>query len=167
MVNMILRSLLLISIWSTTQADNYVLISGLAYHVDKQNIVGEDYEYFIPGAGIQHRRECELLECSASAMIVRDSNGEAMYSGTLGIGYLLGRVNLGLEFGLASRVVYLVTYSASNTTITKDRHIIGLAMPKAEIHFDGWMLNVGWIPPVETSSISITQTWYVNFGIKI
>ena len=160
--------LLLVILSTNGKADNYVLLSGLAWHEDKQNTLGEDYEWVIPGVGFQHRRKCEVLECSATAIVVRDSNRHVMYSGTLGVGYkFFDRVNTGLEFGMASRVVYGVRTSATETIITKERQPIGIFMPKIEVDFDWWMLNLDWIPPIHTNSLDVTQALYINIGIKL
>ena len=108
-----------------------------------------------------------MLECSATIMVVNDSNANLMYSGTLGVGYkLFDRVNTGIEFGMASRVVYGMNLN-NEWTGTSERHPIGFFMPKVEVNFDWWMFNIGWIPPVNTSGLIITQAVYLNFGIKL
>ena len=153
MVNMILRYLLLISIWSSTlSSDHYAILSGFAWHGREENLDGREYDVFIEGVGYQYRME----NVQYTALFINDSNGNFMPSLTFGYTYpFFEHLALGLDVGFAYRSFH---YEYS---------LIPVILPKVEVNFDWIIMNIGYIPRIETDNIDITQTVYVNFGFKL
>ena len=145
-------------------AESYLLLSGLAFHGEKESVTGREYDTFIEGAGYQYITPCEMLECSATVLMIIDSNSNFMPSTTLGIAYNVAyNVSLGVEVGFASRIVYVVDMNGVYEA-KEQRKIIGVGLPKMMIDFDRVMLNIGYVPPV---SQYITEVIYLTVGIKI
>ncbi len=160
-----IKIFLAIVISCTLYAGNYIVLSGYAYHFEKENIVGREYDSLIEGIGFQHRRPCGYFECSGTIMLLSDSNSKLMYTGTLGMSYnLFFNVNAGAEVGLGSKMVY----GTSGDEVTSySRHPIGVFMPKLELDFNRIIMNVGFIPGFKSHGVNIDQAIYINFGIKL
>lgn len=135
--------------------DSYVMLSGLAWHKEKANIQNEPYRSVIPGIGYHYK----FSTTSCTVLIVNDSNGNVMPSVTLGKTLpIIDHLNIGLELGITSRVVF----EASDSY----RMVLPLAIPKIEILFDPLILNMSYIPRIRSGYINLNETVYINGGIK-
>jgi len=140
---------------ASLQAEHYLVLSGAAWHEEKESTEGRTYDTFIEGIGYQYRFPDETLEVSYTFLAINDSNGNFQASATLGVDYnVFWNVNLGGEAGLMSRQ-YL-----------KGRKFKPVGVPKAEIDFGRVMLNVVYMPGAKTANWKVTQAVYVNVGIK-
>ena len=148
--------------------DVIILIGGYAWHEDKVNIANEEYESFIPSIGIQYKYNYKNLNCYTTAIVIDDSNANAMPSVTFGIGKnVLSNLELGVDVGVSSRVVYVNYGSGNDMILSTSRQIVPIILPRAIVSIDMININIGYIPPINGSSIKVTQAIYVNFGIKL
>ncbi len=148
-------------------AEKRVILSGFAYHGEKENKVGRPYDYIIEGIGFQYRIPHDSFEYSATALVISDSNSNVMYTGTLGAVYnMFYNVNIGVEVGIGSRMIYAVDDSGHKLDY-RVRNFIPVALPKLEVDFGRIMVNISYIPAISMGSIGVPEVLYVNFGIKI
>lgn len=145
-----MRALLLSALLSTIViADDYVIVSGLAYHGTKINSIGREYDVLIEGIGYQHRHDCFAFECSYTGLIINDSNSHFMPIVSLGATYnVFWNIGIGAEFGVASK------------QFMNERRTIPIALPKAEIVFEYVIVNISYF------HLPSTEVAYANFGLR-
>ena len=156
---------LLLFMATVSLADNYVIVSGLAWHQDKENIAGDKYDTLIEGIGYQYRDKCEMLECSATALFILDSNSKPMGSVTIGTAYpVTDWFSVGVDVGIGYKYVY---YYRESTGVIKDFKAtpVGIMLPKVEFKYKDFMLNIGYIPKID-GMYQVTRAVYANVGIK-
>lgn len=131
-------------------ADSYLILSGLAWH-ERERSDGTEYEVIIEGIGYQYRDG----DWSGTVLAISDSNNNFMPSATVGWSKnVLWNINLGTEVGIGYR------------EFIRGRRAIPIVLPKMELDFRYVMINVTYIPRIETDSIHIPQAVYSNIGIK-
>ncbi len=131
-------------------ADNYLILSGVAWH-ERDRYDGTKYEVIIEGIGYQYRDG----DWSYTALAISDSNNNFMPSATVGWSKnVLWNINLGAEAGIGYR------------SFMRGRRVIPIVLPKMEIDFKYVMINITYIPKVETETFYIPKVVYSNIGIK-
>ncbi len=131
-------------------ADNLFILGGFAWH-ERDRSDGTKYEVIIESVGYQYRYE----DWSYTALVISDSNNNIMPLATVGWSKnILWNINLGAEAGVGYR------------DFLRGKRVIPIILPKMEIDFKYVMINITYIPRVETESIHIPQAVYSNIGIR-
>jgi len=148
-----IKPILALLLFTSLQAENYLMLSGIAYHNKKENSVGRKYDVVIEGIGYQYRHDCMALECSYTALLINDSNSNPQPIVSFGLAYNVAyNINVGIEAGATNR----------KRPKSETRAYYPLLLPKVEVDFDWLMLNVTYIPELEYSPSVV----YANVGIK-
>ena len=145
-------------------ASSYIMLSGIAVHGDSNNkATGRKYDTVIEGVGYQYRQDF----WSATVMAIMDSNSNFQPSFTLGGSYpIVSWLRIGAELGFASRVVYGMDIHGEWAG-TQERQPVLIALPKLEIDLDRVMVNLTYMPQIDTSGLYVSSFLYINLGIKI
>jgi len=147
------KPLLALLIFTSLQAENYLMLSGLAYHNKKENSVGRKYDVFIEGAGYQYRYNTGDMGYSGTILFINDSNANFQPIVSIGAAYnVFHNINIGLELGATSRM----------RPKSMTRSYYPFILPKIEADFDLLILNVTYIPELEYSPSVV----YANVGVK-
>ena len=158
---------LIILLWTSVLAEHYVVLGGAVWHKEKTNRVGDQYETVIETVGYQYRDTSENLSWGVSAIGMSDSNNNPQYSTTISGAYkVLPKIYLGLEVGMASRVVQVIDLDKQLVT-SEYRTLIPVALPKLEIDLDRVIINMIYIPEVDLGDIRVTEAAYINFSLRI
>lgn len=131
------------------------MLSGFAWHSEKTNAAGREYDVVIEGIGYQYRKNGN----SVSVILLNDSNSELMPIMTVGASYeVVKNISIGIEGGVTSKKVY--------NGYRIERCIFPIIFPKIEATNSRYMISVAYLPNVSNDHISMPHLVYVNFGIK-
>ena len=104
------------------------------------------------------------MSCNYTALVIADSNSNLMYTGTFGVSYnVVKYINIGADVGIGSRKIYAVD-DRGHKLDYRVRKVIPVGMPKIEIDFNTIIINVAYVPKIE--SLGIPEVLYLTFGVK-
>lgn len=150
------KIILLLIVSISAFASDYILLSGFAWHSDKENIFGREFDKVIEGVGYQHK----FKYASTSVLFYNDSNGNKNITSTVGYTYeIVDNISIGIEAGIAYQTVIYTTHEEKEFNFT--------AFPKLEILHDDAMVNLIYVPEINYNGLNTPSVLYINFGIKI
>lgn len=162
--------LLLLSILSLKSDERRLLISGLSLHEEPNNIMGNPYNSFSYGGGLEYNlfRSYNTPYLGANFLILHDSYHNTQYTAGSAIAIRFNHDIINSSIALAGFIGYKKLYQkSSDGKVDEGRYqIMGGMAPTISLYYRRVNINVIYFPSFEYKTTKMVGFAYLNFGIE-